>query len=212
MSSYDNIHQTFLFELTVTCVGFKFPFLAECHCAASSGFIVARSLKPSHTAFPLKYGQFFPLLRSLIAAFHSKSKCFFVLGSSYANIHQTFLSVLTVTCVGFKFPFLVGCHCFASSGFTVCKSLNPYNTVFPAKYGQPLLLLRLETLAFHSNLKCFCVFGSLYNNSHHAFLFELTVPSVGFKFPFLVGCHCFASSGFNVCKSLNPDQTAVPLK
>jgi len=60
----------------VTCVGLKLPFLVGCHCAASSGFIVARSLKPGHIARPLKNGHSNPELLFAIVDSHSKSKCF----------------------------------------------------------------------------------------------------------------------------------------
>ena len=162
MSSYGNNHHTFLPEFAVTSNGFKCPFLIGCHCFASSGFIVCRSLKPGHTACPLINGQPYPLLRLLTVSCHSKSKCFPVLMSSYGNNHHTFWPEFTITSDGFKLPFLTGCHCFASSGFTVCKSLNPGQIALPVKYGQPTPLFLLQIIACHSKLKYFPVIRSLY--------------------------------------------------
>ena len=61
-----------------------------------------------------------------------------VFASSYDNNHHTFFLEYAVTSAGFKFPFFVGCHCFASSGFTVCKSLYPFNILCPDLKGFPL--------------------------------------------------------------------------
>lgn len=106
-----------------------------------SGFIVARSLNPSQTACPFKYGHPYPLLRSYTLACHSKSKCFPVLGSSYGNIHQTFFLELTATSVGLRLPFFVRCHCLAKSGLTDARSLNPFHTDWPLRNGHPRFLL-----------------------------------------------------------------------
>ena len=78
----------------------------------------------------------------------SKLKCVPSFKLLYWYIHHTILFEFAITFVGFKSPFLVGCHCFANSGFTVCKSLNPLYTAWPLKYGHPLPLFRLLILAF----------------------------------------------------------------
>ena len=88
-----------------------------------------------------------------MVSFHSNSKCCPVFKSVCINNHQTFLLEFAGTCVGFKFPFLVGCHCEATFGLIVERSLNPVNTFFPLNYGQQVpLLLRDEIEACHSKL------------------------------------------------------------
>ena len=53
-------HQTRFSEPANTCSGVSAPFFVGCHSAASSGYSVARSLKPGSTARLAQKGQPFP--------------------------------------------------------------------------------------------------------------------------------------------------------
>lgn len=66
----------------------------------------------------LHFGQLLPfnLVLLFIEASHS---------CPFLHCHQTCLIEPATTSVGFKLPFLVGCHSFVISGCVVAKSLYP---------------------------------------------------------------------------------------
>ena len=77
-------------------------------------------------------GHFEPFVRRATAACHSCPS---------EHFHQIFLLLPLVTSLGVSFPFFVGCHSWAISGYTVYKSLNPINTLCPEQYGHPRLFV-----------------------------------------------------------------------
>ena len=104
-----HFHQTFLPEPATTPVGNRSPFLVGCHSAAISGNSDARLLV-TETAWPAQAGHPEPdRVRWSTFASHSWS------GPS-GHFHQTFLPEPATTPVGNRSPFLVGCHCAATSG------------------------------------------------------------------------------------------------
>ena len=82
------------------------------------------------------------------------------------------------------------------------KRQESYLGCRPAQTGQPVPYPRLLMLADHSCPHC--------EQSHHACLLQYGVTSVGFKSPFLVGCHSFAKDGFLNARSLKPTEIFLP--
>jgi len=174
------IHQTLLFAPAVTSVGFNESFLVGCHCCASDGFTACRSLNPTTIIRPRSAGQLESnRFRLRTAACHSCPS---------GHCHQTLLFVPAVTSVGFNESFLVGCHCCASNGFTVCKSLKPATVTRPLSAGHPATERRviLPTLRCHSCPSTHC---------HQTLRFEMAAISEGVSSPFFVGCHWAAVFG-----------------
>ena len=65
------------------------------------------------------------------------------------HCHQTFLLLPGVTISGVSAPLSDGCHCAATPGQSVSKSLKPGRTFRPAQYGQPLPSERTCTVVCH---------------------------------------------------------------
>ncbi len=92
-------------------------------------------------------------MRLLIVATHSCPR---------SQRHQTFVPLPAVTRSGVRSALRVGCHCAATSGERVARSLYPASTVRPVRTGQPdPLEVRLPTCASHS-----CPDGQI----HHVFV------------------------------------------
>jgi len=89
----------------------------------------------------------------------------------------------------------VGCHSFASLGFNVARQFER-TVFFPVQTGQPLPDVLLAILASHS-------WSLPFSHFHHTFIPEFIVNSSGFKIPFLVGCHSFASLGFLISRDIS---------
>ena len=97
--SHPNRQSSFCWLPKLTCVaGIK--ELGETFLAIS-GCVVAKSLKPSRTALPEQYLQPLPLFLLPTSASHV---------CPHLPSHQTLVLELTVTSVGFRVPFSVGCH------------------------------------------------------------------------------------------------------
>ena len=87
-------------------------------------------------------------------------------------------------------PFLVGCHCAATSGYRLANELVT-DTRIPAQHGQPLpFMARLEITASQS-------WSGPSGHIHQAFLAEPARTWSGVRLPFFVGCHCAANSGWD---------------
>jgi hypothetical protein len=92
-------------------------------CAASSGLIVARSLKPASARLPEQKGQPSPLARRFVGALQL-----------WPRLHFQFRLVLDPGRT------VVGSHpsaCAASSGLIVARSLKPASARLPEQKGQP---------------------------------------------------------------------------
>jgi len=102
--------------------------------------------------------------------------------------HQTLLWVPNGTSDGLSAPFLVGCHCAATSGKRmssrlVLESLNPRQQAHPSPRK-----VRLCGGVSHS-------WSSATGHFHQTFLFDPATTSPGVRSSFLVGCHSAANSG-----------------
>src|SRR5215213_2041034 len=97
------------------------------------------------------------------------------------------------------------------SGNRVARELV-YEAFLPAQYGQPVglrLLVRSPTTASHS-------WSGPSKHSHHTFFPEAATTPSGVRFPFFVGCHCLASSGYRLAREFvadarSPRQNGHPL-
>ena len=138
-------HQIFLWLPKLTSFGIKLPFFVGCHSSATSGFFIERRFL-SVTARPAQAGQPLPLVLLLTGASHS------CLQSSLLQSHQIFLLDPKLTSFGVKSPFFVGCHSAATSGFFIERRFLSV-TARPAQAGQPLPLVLLLTVVFHSCLQ-----------------------------------------------------------
>ena len=65
------------------------------------------------------------------------------------HLHQTFFLDFAFTSSGFKGKFFSD-HSEAISGCVVCKSLNPFENMYPLQYGHLLPPERVEIRVFHS--------------------------------------------------------------
>jgi len=85
-------------------------------------------------------------------------------------------------------PFLVGCHCAATSGWTEVNELVT-ETFLPEQQGQPLpKRVRLSIALSHS-------WSSPSEHFHQYFLCDLATTWSGVREPFFVGCHWTARFG-----------------
>ena len=112
-----------------------------------------------------------------------------------SHFHHAFFPLIAVTSKGVNSPFLVGCHCFANSGFKIARQFD-LTTVYPLQIEHPFPLFLPLILASHS-------WSLPLSQFHHTFLFELLATSCGVNSPFLVGCHSFANSGFKVARQFD---------
>ena len=162
-------------------LGVNSPFFVGCHSAARSGRTAARLLL-KQTRCPAQKGHPRPpRVRRETGACHSWS---LAAGQS----HQTARPVPAVTPDGISRPFLVGCHCPATSGNRTARLLLT-DTRCPAQKGQPVpRRVRDSGIASHS-------WSPATSHFHHTFLRDDFLTLKGVTVPFLVGCHCSATSG-----------------
>ncbi len=171
-------------------LGVNLPFFVGCHSSARSGRAAARQLL-AQTRCPAQKGHPMPRrVRRATGACHSWS---LAAGQS----HQTTRPVPAVTPDGTSRPFLVGCHCPATSGNNFCK-LFEMETLWPAQKGQPVpSRVRDSGIASHS-------WSPATSHFHHTFFRDDFLTLKGVTVPFLVGCHSSATSGNRSAKD-SPD-------
>ena len=201
-SATSHFHQNFLSVPATTLSGVTSPFLVGCHWAAMSGNFPARLLVTDNCR-PEQHGQPTPLLVRLFAtASHSWS-------SATSHFHQNLLFDPATTSAAVRSPFLVRCHCAATSGNRVSKLLVT-DTFLPAQHGHPRPpLVRLLTTVCHS-------WSSATSHFHQVFRCEPKTTSAGVRSPFLVGCHWSAMSGkfparLLVTDTCRPEQLGQPV-
>src|SRR5215213_6965431 len=91
------------------------------------------------------------------------------------------------------------------SGNRVARELVT-ETFLLAQYGQPVglrLLVRSPTTASHS-------WSSPSGHLHQAFFPEAATTFSATRSPFLVGCHCLASSGYRLAREFVADARRPP--
>ena len=171
-----------------------------CHSAATLGSTAASELVTETFRFMQKGQRVWCRLAMAVA--HSWS------GPS-GHFHQTRLPEPQPTPAGVRSPFFVGCHSAAISGATTAREFVEEMRL-SAQNGQPARC-RWTTCVFHT---CSGPFGHF----HQATLTpEPSVPpSSGVRGRFLVGCHCFATSGSRVASEVSgvtrwPEQNGHPV-
>lgn len=113
---FSHCHQTLRLLPGVTCSGVSSPLSVGCYCEATTGSLVARSLKPARTFRPAQYGH--PLWAFTRCAMTEQKEC------RFSQRHQTRRLDFGVTISGLSLPFFFRFHCAASFGYCEARSFS----------------------------------------------------------------------------------------